>query len=404
MRRALAIVAGALVGLVLGAGVTLALQARSPERRGPADVGLSMVPPTRAAEPGTFLAWTHGGLPKGFRTKVRTLPGIDRVVVVKSDVVWMTGSLSDGGEVVDDPPRGYAIPLEVAAVDPSEYEPFVPLSQQGAVADLENGFGILGESSARLRRLGPGAVLEFGTLRVQVAAIWPDELVGAHELLVARRVGRELGVTRDRYALLQPEGRSDGRRVGRMLRAALPRGVPLQVRSPGETPYFRQGDAVLPPIELKLLFGEFAARPDPTRRGYLQIDPGWERTHIATEHVPLLGAVTCNVAMFPQIRGAVRELSDLGLARTIDSFSGCYARRYANRDPHQGISHHTWGIALDINVGSNPYGGPADQDPRMVEVFERWGFIWGGTFIRTDGMHFEWHRPPVDPDPSPPIH
>ena len=27
-----------------------------------------------------------------------------------------------------------------------------------------------------------------------------------------------------------------------------------------------------------------------------------------TQRVPLLGAVTCNVAMFPQIRGAIREL------------------------------------------------------------------------------------------------
>ena len=260
-----------------------------------------MAPATHAAEPETFLAWTPGGLPRGFRTKTRTLPGIDRVVVVKSDVVWMTGSLSDGGEVVDDPPQGYAFPLEVAAVDPSEYEPFVPVSQQGAIADLENGFGILGESSARVRRLGPGAVVEFGTLRVQVAAIWPDELVGANELLVARRVGLELGVTRDRYALLQPEEPSNARLVARMLRAALPSGTPLQVRAPGETPYFRQGDAVLPPVELKLLFGEFAARPDPARPGYLQIDPAWETAHIATEHVQLLGRVTCSVAMFPQI-------------------------------------------------------------------------------------------------------
>jgi hypothetical protein len=363
-----------------------------------------MAPATHAAEPETFLAWTPGGLPRGFRTNTRTLPGIDRVVVVKSDVVWMTGSLSDAGEVVDDPPQGYAFPLEVAAVDPSEYEPFVPVSQQGAIADLENGFGILGESSARVRRLGPGAVVEFGTLRVQVAAIWPDELVGANELLVARRVGLELGVTRDRYALLQPEEPSSARLVARMLRAALPSGTPLQVRAPGETPYFRQGDAVLPPVELKLLFGEFAARPDPARPGYLQIDPAWETTHIATEHVRLLGRVTCNVAMFPQIRGAIRELIDLGLGDTIDTFSGCYARRFVNRDPDQGISHHTWGVALDVNVAANPYGGPANQDPRMVDVFERWGFIWGGIFIRPDGMHFEWHRPPLDPNQPPPIH
>ena len=75
-----------------------------------------------------------------------------------------------------------------------------------------------------------------------------------------------------------------------------------------------------------------------------------------------------------------------------------------NRDPDQGISHHTWGVALDVNVAANPYGSPANQDPRMVEVFERWGFIWGGIFTAPDGMHFEWHRPPVDPNQPPPIH
>lgn len=404
MRRALAIVAGAVVGVLVGAGITLALQASRPEPRVSTSDAGPEPPSTPTTGPGTFLAWTHGGLPNGFRVQVRTLPGIERVVVVNSDVVWLTGSISDGGEVVHDPPGGYAIPVEVAAVDPSEYEPFVPLSQRGAIADLENGFGVLGESSARLRRLGPGSVLEFGTLRVQIAAIWPDELVGAHELLVARRVGRALGVTHERYALLQPEDPTGGRRVARMLRAALPHGAALQVRSPDETPYFRQGDAVLPPVELKVLFGEFAARPDPARRGYLLIDPAWETTHIATEHVPLLGQVTCNIALFPQIRGAIHELIELGLRDTIDSFSGCYARRYANRDPHQGISHHTWGVALDINVGSNPFGEPADQDPRMVEVFERWGFIWGGTFVRTDGMHFEWHRPAADTGGHPAIH
>ena len=33
----------------------------------------------------------------------------------------------------------------------------------------------------------------------------------------------------------------------------------------------------------------------------------------------------------------------------------------------------------------NPFGGTPHQDPRMVAVFERWGFIRGGTFIQPDG-------------------
>jgi hypothetical protein len=238
-------------------------------------------------------------------------------------------------------------------------------------------------------------VLEFGDVRVEIAAVWPDELVGAHELLVARDLGRTMGVTHDRYALIQPEGEATGPQVARLVRSVVPADVPVQIRSPGETPYFRQGDAVLPPVELKTLFGEFAARPAPGRPGYLEIDPGWEAAHIATERVPILGRVTCNVALFPQLRGALREIVELGLRDTIDSYSGCYARRFANRDPTQSISHHTWGVAFDINVPANPFGAPPSQDPRMVEVFERWGFIWGGTFVLPDGMHFEYHRPPA---------
>jgi hypothetical protein len=237
-------------------------------------------------------------------------------------------------------------------------------------------------------------VLRFGSVDVAISAVLPDELVGANELLVSRTRAKALGLTHDRYALIQPRGPATDRMIMRALKPLVPQGLPVQVRAPGQTPYFRQGDAVLPPVQLKLLFGEFAAAPDPARPGYLKIDPAWERAHIATEHVPILGNVTCNVALFPQLRGALRELARRGLQDTIMSYSGCYARRYNNRDPHQAISHHTWGIAVDINVPQNPFGAPPHEDPRLVRVFQRWGFIWGGTFVVPDGMHFEYRRPP----------
>lgn len=393
LRRAAGVVASGAVGLLLGAGATLAISPAPPPPGSGPSLGASRVPTVPAAA-STFLAWTPGGLPSGFRRALTELPGIRRAVVVRSDVAWLTGSTSASGEVADRPPAGYAIPLEVVAVKPSEYARFVPPADRGTLALLGDGGGILGASSARLRGLGPGAVLRFGPVPVPVIAVWPDELVGASELLVARDLGRRLGVRHDRYALIQPRGEPTERELARLLREALPADLPLQVRAPGETPYFRQGDAVLPPVALKGLFGEFAARPDPDRRGYLLIDPAWERTHIATERVPLLGRVTCHVAILPQLRGAMRELLALGLEHTVRSFSGCYARRFANRDPSQAISHHTWGVAIDLNVPQNPYGAPPNQDPGLVAVMERWGFIWGGTFALPDGMHFEYHRPP----------
>jgi hypothetical protein len=393
-RRGLRVAGGVVAGFVAGAVLTLSIQSagRTPTR--PAGPQATPSNPAVVKEPpDTYLAWTPGGLPAGFRTALPDVPVVLHTVVVESDVAWLTRSFASSGEIVDEPPDGYAIPLEVAAVDPGEYAPFLPPADRGVLGDLADGFGVLGESSAELRGLGPGAVLRFGRVRIPISAVLPDELVGANELLVSRARAEALGVTHDRYALIQPRGDGDDRSIARALSPLLPSDLPVQIRAPGQTPYFRQGDAVLPPVHLKLLFGEFAAAPDPGRPGYLRVDPAWERAHIATERVPILGDVTCNVAIFPQLRGALRELVRRGLRDTISSYSGCYARRYTNRDPNQAISHHTWGIAVDVNVPQNPFGAPPDQDPRLVRVFERWGFIWGGRFVRPDGMHFEYRRP-----------
>ena len=393
--------AGVLVGFVVGAVATLALQGEGreaavrgghPDLPGPASDATE--PVAIPESPGTFLAWTPGGLPPGLVDGIARLGIVRRSVVVESDVAWLTRSFASSGEVVDDPPDGYAIPLEVAAVDPRSYAWFLPPVDRGVIAELADGFGVLGRSSAELRGLGPGATLRFGGTDVRISAVLPDELVGANEVLVSRTTAARLGVSHDRYALIQPRGRPSRRTLERALRRLLPRGLPIQVRAPGETPYLRQGDAVLPEVKLKQLFGEFAAAPDAGRPGYLRIDPAWERTHIATERVPILGRVTCNVAIFPQLRGALRELVRRGLRDTIHSYAGCFAPRYANRDPTAGISHHAWGVAVDVNVPENPYGAPPRQDPRLVRVFERWGFVWGGRFIVPDGMHFEYRRPP----------
>ena len=62
---------------------------------------------------------------------------------------------------------------------------------------------------------------------------------------------------------------------------------------------------------------------------------------------------------------------------------GCYAPRRINRFNAGGaISRHAWGIAIDINVKS-------EYHPRVVEIFNSWGFAWGGTWTSPDEMHFE---------------
>jgi D-alanyl-D-alanine carboxypeptidase-like protein len=392
--------AGLVVGLILGAVLTIAVQS-SAEQLGerPSGNATESVPPAHALPPATFLAWVPGGLPAGFSRAVAALPSIDRGTAVAEDNVWMTRSWSSDGALVDHPRAPYAIPIDAAAVSPRSFGAFLPPPDRAIVAALARGQGVLGATSAALRGLGPGAELVFrGGTRVRIIDVLPDELVGAAELLVSKETGVAIGVHRQRYLLLQPhDGASvDSATLRDLLRPLLPADLGIyrrvQVRAPGETPYFRSGDAVLPPVLLKTLFGEFAARPSSDRPGYLDIDPAWVRANITTQTLPLLGRVTCNRALLPQMRDAMSALRRRGLGFLIETYDGCFAPKFVNRDPTAMLSHHAWGIAFDCNFDGNAYGEPPSQDPRLVRTMERWGFIWGGSFIVPDGNHFEYRR------------
>ena len=125
--------------------------------------------------------------------------------------------------------------------------------------------------------------------------------------------------------------------------------------------------------------------------GTVNPDPRWVSQYIRTEQVPILGAVRCNKAMLPQLRAALTEVVKLGLASKVhaNEYGGCYVPRYIGHDPSQGLSFHTWGTAIDLNVPGNQRGTVGTIDRRVVQIFKRWGFNWGGTWRYTDPMHFE---------------
>jgi hypothetical protein len=96
--------------------------------------------------------------------------------------------------------------------------------------------------------------------------------------------------------------------------------------------------------------------------------------------------------MIPQLREALAEVEREGLAKFIDrkDYAGCYSGRFLNRNPEAGISHHAWGIAFDINASTNQFGQTPHLDSRIVAIFRKWGFTWGGRWLLPDGMHFEF--------------
>jgi hypothetical protein len=145
------------------------------------------------------------------------------------------------------------------------------------------------------------------------------------------------------------------------------------------------------------LHGTAAAAFEPmpyrsTSAGMIEVDAAWVDAHIVTADVPLLkGQVRCHRLLVPQLRGALAELEARGLGELIDpsQYGGCWSPRHILFDPDRNLSLHAWGAAVDLNVEGNGYGEEPTMDPRVVEVFEAWGFAWGGHWRTPDGMHFE---------------
>ncbi|MCR8679441.1 MULTISPECIES: bifunctional C40 family peptidase/M15 family metallopeptidase [Campylobacter] len=70
--------------------------------------------------------------------------------------------------------------------------------------------------------------------------------------------------------------------------------------------------------------------------------------------------------------------------------------KYRNIAQTNRLSAHSWGIAIDINVANSHYwlwhkDGYQNKIPyKIVEIFEKNGFIWGGRWEHFDTMHFEY--------------
>jgi hypothetical protein len=347
-------------------------------------------PAVLAALDRTAVAWMPGGFPLGFGPGITDVEGVAHATPVMSGVAWLTEALDGGGVAVRGPPGGTAYPIEVAAADPTAFVRFLPPSRRELADDLAGGEGILGRTAARIRAVGPGGRLGFGGVTVGVAAVLPDELLSGHELLVSREMGAALGLTLDRFALVRPAEGADLSGIRDGIVAGLEPGTYVEVRgwSP-QVPYLRHGDGMSSMAELKAAFGEFAADPE---GGELEPDERWKAANLVTREVPLLGSVTCHRRLMPQLVGALEELAATGDGPEAvgSGYEGCYVPRFINRDPTRALSYHSWGVAIDVNAERNPFGAPPDQDPRLVEVMERWGFSWGGRWEVPDGMHFEW--------------
>lgn len=94
-----------------------------------------------------------------------------------------------------------------------------------------------------------------------------------------------------------------------------------------------------------------------------------------------------NYVMHAPLERAFGLIVSRALAGELRTFDGCFNIR---RSRGGGImSMHSWGLAVDFNAGSNPFGQKGDMSPEMVKCFAESGMESGTLWSTPDGMHFQ---------------
>jgi hypothetical protein len=283
-----------------------------------------------------------------------------------------------------------------AAVNPATFRQFTP----GPTATLNDLWDRLADGEIALRtdlRQRLAEADDYVTLGNDDNA--QRAHIGAYAPLVDRsRIGALLN---ERWAarLQMPEGNAllvstgnlDPAPVLKKLRTAFGKQVSVTLLAPNVDPNVPQ-TAVLTGGSIAQAVGSFTYTAN--RDGTVNPDPQWVSKYIRTEQVPIIGTVRCNVAMLPALRAAMSKIARAGLSSKIHrgEYGGCYVPRYIARDPSRGLSFHTFGTAIDLNVPGNLRGTVGLIDRRVVAIMQQCGFNWGGTWNYTDPMHFELAR------------
>ncbi|MDN5745553.1 MAG: M15 family metallopeptidase [Nocardioidaceae bacterium] len=282
----------------------------------------------------------------------------------------------------------------IAAVDPGEYRRFT--GQRSAQFQeqwdrIAGGEVAIAENLKKKLPLDKDDFLEVGKQRIHLGAWSPSEVDGV-DAMVNVKWGKTLDLPQDNALLI-----NTGIASPQAVRTGIEKAVGKKTLSITALDIVAQAGLDLDAIQQVVPVGAFSDAIGtfnyrPIGGGRIAPDPSWVSSHIVTEQVPILGRVTCNKFMMPQLKAALRDVVANNLASKIHpgEYAGCYYPRFIAGSTT--LSNHSFGLALDFNVPGNQRGTVGQMDRNVVAIFKRWGFAWGGDWSYTDPMHFELSR------------
>jgi hypothetical protein len=279
----------------------------------------------------------------------------------------------------------------------------LPLESIGAVMSSEVsriislGMVVMSATSASLSGAQAGDILDLvsadgSIVQFIVGRVAPDDEVGGTEIVMSTVQADDLGAVLPTSVLI----------YGQFSRTALD--ASLAARGLSTDPKIRvrrswdpfDPDATIGLARTKKLLGEFAYNV--TASGAVLVDDAWRAAYIPPRELYPTGIrAACNNVIKADLTAALQEVVDRGLASLIDvananTYGGCFGPRFSRIVGTQlgSLSRHTWAQALDTNTVANCQGCVPKMDCRVVRIFRKHNFAWGGNFLNPDGMHFEW--------------
>jgi len=272
--------------------------------------------------------------------------------------------------------------LSIKTIESSVVDYFYDEESAQAIRDSKI---VISELTANRYELNVGDYINLVGLNseiipIEVGKVIKDSKIGWFEGVVNKELGFKLGIYRNIQAIIW-DSHIDENFLIELHKNINYRKVKLTFRENRVNKNW-----VLPTALVKEMFGDFQIKE---RDGvWITTEPEWREENIQNKRMPILGITRCHRLMWEPLEGALNQILEEGLEEYLiieewKSSGGCYAPRRINRfDAGGSISRHAWGIAIDINTKS---GYP----PRVVEIFNDWGFAWGGTWTSPDEMHFE---------------
>ena len=272
--------------------------------------------------------------------------------------------------------------LSIKTIESSDVDYFYDEESAQAIRDNKI---VISELTASRYELNVGDYvnlvgLNSETIPIEVGKVIKDSKIGWFEGVINKDLGFKLGIYRNIQAIIWDSHINENFLI-ELHKNINYRKVKLTFRENRVNKNW-----VLPTALVKEMFGDFQIKE---RDGvWITTEPEWREENIQNKRMPILGITRCHRLMWEPLEGALNQILEEGLEEYLSieewrSSGGCYAPRRINRfDAGGSISRHAWGIAIDINTTS---GYP----PRVVEIFNDWGFAWGGTWTSPDEMHFE---------------